>query len=220
MSISTDNYLKAIYALSNGTEAFVNTNAIASKLNTRASSATDMIKKLERSGWVTYQKYHGVALTEEGKKIALDIVRRHRIWEVFLSEKLGFEWNEVHDIAEQLEHVTSSELISRLESFLNYPKFDPHGDPIPDASGRMPKRTGIQTLENFREGDKVRIISVDDSSSAMLIHLSKNRIIPGAEIMIKKHFDFDNSIQIKSKSGILLITEKMASGIQAQKLKT
>lgn len=220
MSTSTDNYLKTIYSLSHGTSEFVSTNDIAFRLNTKASSATDMIKKLDKMGWVIYKKYHGVSLTPEGKKIALDIIRRHRIWEVFLSEKLGFAWNEVHDLAEELEHIKSNELISRLEVFLHYPKFDPHGDPIPDAVGRIPKQAISKSLDHFASGEKVKIISVDDSSSSMLVHLKKNKIVPGEEITIKKHFDFDHSMQIKSKSGVMMITRKMAMSIQAQKIKT
>jgi DtxR family transcriptional regulator, Mn-dependent transcriptional regulator len=219
VSTSKDNYLKTIYSLSRGAGEFVSTNDIASKLNSKPSSATDMIKKLDKLGWVTYKKYHGVCLTPEGKKIALDIIRRHRIWEVFLSDKLGFAWNEVHDLAEQLEHIKSEELISRLEEFLRYPKFDPHGDPIPDAVGRIPKQAQSSSLNHFAAGDKVKIVSVDDSSSSMLIYLMKNKIVPGEEIIIKKCFDFDHSMQVKSKSGMMMITQKIASCIQAQKLK-
>lgn len=220
MSTSTDNYLKAIYSLSNTEDGFVTTNAIAEKLQTKPSSATDMIKKLDRQGWVAYTKYQGVTLTESGKKIALEVIRRHRIWEVFLSDKLGFAWDEVHDLAEQLEHVTSAEMISRLESYLHYPQFDPHGDPIPDAIGRLPKRPKSIRLDAFMVGDKVRITSVDDSSSEMLVYLEKYNAVPGAELTIKKCFDFDNSIQVKIKSKTILLSSKIASSIQAEKMKT
>jgi DtxR family Mn-dependent transcriptional regulator len=158
-------------------------------------------------------------LTDSGKKIALDVLRRHRIWEVFLSKKLGFAWDEVHALAEQLEHITSPQLISRLESYLLYPQFDPHGDPIPDAVGRMPKRRKSLRLNTYEEGDKVRITSVDDSSSEMLIHLKKNKLVPGAELTVKKCFDFDNSIQVKVKSKTILLSSITASVIHAEKIK-
>jgi DtxR family Mn-dependent transcriptional regulator len=220
MSISTDNYLKAIYALSQEGDGHVTTNALSDKLQTKPSSVTDMVKKLDRQGLVSHERYRGVLLTASGKKLALDIIRRHRIWEVFLSEKLGFAWNEVHDIAEQLEHVRSSELIARLESYLRYPQYDPHGDPIPDAVGRLPKSSRTHPLSSFVEGDRVRIKSVDDSSSAMLVHLEKNRIIPGAEVMIRKYFEFDDSIQVKVKTKNVLLSNKIASSIQAEKVKS
>ena len=135
MTTSEENYLKVIYHLSNLSPKGVNTNAIAGMLDTKASSVTDMLKKLSDKELVDYQKYQGVFLTEKGKLNAKMIVRKHRLWEVFLVEKLGFAWDEVHEVAEELEHIRSEKLINQLDKFLNFPSFDPHGDPIPNAKG-------------------------------------------------------------------------------------
>ena len=138
MTTSEENYLKVIYHLSNLSPKGVNTNAIAGMLDTKASSVTDMLKKLSDKELVDYQKYQGVFLTDKGKLNAKMIVRNHRLWEVFLVEKLGFAWDEVHEVAEELEHIRSEKLINQLDKFLNFPSFDPHGDPIPNAKGEIP----------------------------------------------------------------------------------
>ena len=139
MTTSEENYLKVIYHLSNLSPKGVNTNAIAAMLDTKASSVTDMLKKLSEKDWINYQKYQGVSLTDKGKFNAKIIVRKHRLWEVFLVEKLGFAWDEVHEVAEELEHIQSEKLINQLDQFLNFPSFDPHGDPIPNAKGEIIK---------------------------------------------------------------------------------
>jgi len=139
MTTSEENYLKVIYHLSNLSPKGVNTNAIAAMLDTKASSVTDMLKKLSEKDWINYQKYQGVSLTDKGKFNAKIIVRKHRLWEVFLVEKLGFAWDEVHEVAEELEHIQSEKLINQLDQFLNFPSFDPHGDPIPNAKGEIKK---------------------------------------------------------------------------------
>ena len=220
MSESTDNYLKTIYSLSKQGSEYVSTNMLASKVQAKASSATDMIKKLDQRGLVEYTKYQGVKLTPEGEKIAIDIIRRHRIWEVFLSEKLGFAWDEIHDIAEQLEHVASPELIERLYTFLKQPKYDPHGDPIPDMHGKLPRIARSAQLAECTEGEKVKVISVDDSSSEMLVHLAKLKIMPGSQLTIKKRHEFDESMQVKLNSRSLLLSGKVAESIQVQKIKS
>lgn len=136
-SFTEENYLKAIYHLSADESKQVNTNQIAAILNTKAASVTDMLKKLSGKNLIDYERYQGVGLTDTGKTIALKIIRKHRLWEYFLVEKLSFGWDEVHDLAEQLEHIPSSELTDRLDEFLGFPKYDPHGDPIPDQSGAI-----------------------------------------------------------------------------------
>ena len=142
-SFTEENYLKAIYHLSTGNNSVVSTNQIAEITNTKAASVTDMLKKLAEKKLINYIKYQGVTLTEAGKNAAVNIVRKHRLWEVFLVEKLGFKWDEVHDIAEELEHINSESLINRLDDFLGNPAADPHGDPIPDRSGTIhQKKTG------------------------------------------------------------------------------
>ena len=139
MTLSEENYLKTIYHLTNSIDSEVSTNAIAEKMETKASSVTDMLKKLADKGLIHYKKYQGVSLTDSGKLAAKMIVRKHRIWEVFLLEKLQFPWDEVHDIAEQLEHIKSEKLINKLDDFLGNPTEDPHGDPIPDKQGKIAK---------------------------------------------------------------------------------
>lgn len=217
MSESTDNYLKTIYSLSKGGSVHVSTSSLSEKMNTKASSVTDMLKKLNIRGLVIHKPYKGVSLTEAGEKIALEIVRRHRIWEVFLTEKLGFGWDEVHEIAEQLEHITSKTLIDKLDNFLQHPQFDPHGDPIPDGKGRLPKSTKSIRLAELREGEKARIVSVDDSSSQLLLFLEKSKLKPGSDIQVKKRLEFDGSIQIKSKSRELMLSDKAAQFIYVHK---
>ncbi|MBX7051985.1 MAG: metal-dependent transcriptional regulator [Flavobacteriales bacterium] len=217
MSESTDNYLKTIYALSKAGEGFVTTNALSEKLGTRASSVTDMLKKLNKQGSVSHEKYHGVSLTTKGEKQAVEIVRRHRIWEVFLSDKLGFRWDEVHELAEQLEHISSHELITRLEAFLGHPKFDPHGDPIPDKTGKMPRLAKTFKLSEGSEGEDFKVISVDDSSSELLQHLDLLKIRPGVVINIRKLYSFDQSLEIIVSGKKHTVSATVAASIHVQK---
>ena len=153
-SQSEENYIKAIYHLSAVSEKGISTNAIAEKLETKASSVTDMIKKLSEKKVVVYKKYHGVHLTEEGSKIAANVIRKHRLWEVFLVDKLNFSWDEVHDVAEQLEHIKSPKLINQLDALLGFPTHDPHGDPIPDKNGNLKTidKSLLSTLSKNEKG--------------------------------------------------------------------
>lgn len=204
---SEENYLKAIYNISLHSKKSANTNIIAEKLNTKASSVTDMIKKLSEKKLVDYQKYKGTSLTTEGKKIAVKIVRKHRLWEVFLVKKLHFNWDEVHDIAEQLEHIDSPELIEKLDSYLNYPTKDPHGDPIPDASGKIRLENGI-LLSNAKLNVLYKISCVKDNSSTLLQFLDKHSINIDSELTVVDKFDFDGSINVKLCNGNLLTLSK------------
>ena len=140
MTFSEENYLKTIYHLTTSLSTEISTNAIAEMMETKASSVTDMLKKLAEKDLVHYKKYQGVFLTPKGKLAAKMIVRKHRLWEVFLVEKLDFSWDEVHEVAEQLEHIQSKKLIDKLDQFLEYPSIDPHGDPIPNAKGEWPPK--------------------------------------------------------------------------------
>src|SRR5688572_3663166 len=151
-SHTEENYLKAIFKLLEKEKGEVSTNAIAEKVNTKAASVTDMLKKLADKKLINYKKYQGVTLTAKGEKIAINIIRKHRLWEVFLVEKLKYKWDEIHDIAEQLEHIQSDSLIDRIDSFLNYPKFDPHGDPIPDLNGNFQQQKS-QLLSTITKGN-------------------------------------------------------------------
>ena len=164
-SFTEENYLKAIYKLSlNGVQG-VSTNAIADKLATKPSSVTDMIKKLADKKLVSYQKYQGVNLTKKGSDVAVSIIRNHRLWEVFLVEKLNFKWDEVHDLAEELEHINTHKLTERLDEFLGFPKFDPHGDPIPDKDGNIIQHKDV-TLSDLIRSKKARFIVLNTNTNA------------------------------------------------------
>jgi DtxR family Mn-dependent transcriptional regulator len=212
MTFSEENYLKTIYHLTNLSDSEVSTNAIAEMMETKASSVTDMLKKLAEKDLVNYKKYQGVSLTEKGILIAKMIVRKHRLWEVFLVEKLNFAWDEVHDIAEQLEHIKSEQLINKLDDFLGNPTEDPHGDPIPDAQGRMAK-TDKQLLSDLAVNQTGICVGVKDSSADFLKYLDKQEIALGSKIEIISKESFDLSTKIKVDSKELTISNKIASNL-------
>ena len=191
-----ENYLKAIYKLQERNGDIVTTSALAETLQINAASVTDFIKKMAVKKLITYQKSKGVKLSEQGRQIALSIIRKHRLWEVWLVNKLNFKWDEVHDIAEQLEHVVSNELIEQLDEHLGYPKTDPHGDLIPDAKGRFAK-SASKPLSDCRKGDKVKFIGVAEHSNSFLQYLTKSNIKLGDELLIELIEDFDNSFEVK-----------------------
>ncbi|MBD0823462.1 MULTISPECIES: metal-dependent transcriptional regulator [Aestuariibaculum] len=196
MTLTEENYIKSIYQLGRYGTMTVSTNGIAEALETKASSVTDMVKKLAEKGYANYKRYQGVSLTLEGKKIAADVVRKHRLWEVFLVEKLNFTWDEVHDIAEQLEHIKSEKLINELDKLLDYPTHDPHGDPIPDKNGDI-KKTDKILLFNLAENAKGVCVGVKDTSSSFLKYLDKHKIALGSEITVVSREDFDDSMVIQ-----------------------
>jgi len=212
MTFSEENYLKTIYHLTNLSDSEVSTNAISEMMETKASSVTDMLKKLAEKDLVNYKKYQGVSLTEEGKLLAKMIVRKHRLWEVFLVDKLNFAWDEVHDIAEQLEHIKSEQLINKLDDFLGNPTEDPHGDPIPDAQGRMVK-TDKQLLSDLVVNQTGICVGVKDSSADFLKYLDKQGIALGSKIEIMAKETFDLSIKIKVDFKDLTISNKIASNL-------
>jgi DtxR family transcriptional regulator, Mn-dependent transcriptional regulator len=195
-TISEENYIKAIFKLSQEMKNEVTTSEIAESLATKASSVTDMVQKLAEKNLVNYIKYQGVTLSEEGKKQAIKIIRKHRLWELFLYQTLGFKWDEIHEIAEQLEHIKSETLIERLDKFLNYPHNDPHGDPIPDKRGNFPENKSIP-LSQFKKDCKGIVVGVNDKSSVFLSYLDKVGIQLGSEIEIMECYEFDHSIDIK-----------------------
>lgn len=212
MTHSEENYLKAIYHLTVVSNADVSTNAIAEMMDTKASSVTDMLKKLAEKDLVNYKKYQGVSLTDKGGLAAKMIVRKHRLWEVFLVEKLDFSWDEVHDIAEQLEHIKSEKLINKLDDFLGNPTEDPHGDPIPNAEGKILK-IDKQLLSELTEQQKGICVGVKDTSSEFLKYLDKQEIALGSviEIMGKESFDLSYKIKVDGKN--LTISNKIASNL-------
>jgi DtxR family transcriptional regulator, Mn-dependent transcriptional regulator len=211
-STSEENYIKAIYHL-RGAQNTVTTNELAEKLNTKPASVTDMMKKLKAKKLLHYQPYQGFRLSSEGKKVALDIIRRHRLWEYFLAEKLKFKWDEVHVVAEDLEHVSSKKLIDKLDEYLGYPKFDPHGDPIPDSLGKMEFNQQL-TLSELPLNKAAEVCRVINQSEEMLELLQHKKISIGTKLEVKKRFSFDHSIEIKLRQqAAFSISDELAKNI-------
>lgn len=215
MTISEENYIKVIYHLSLVSPKGVNTNAIAGMLETKASSVTDMLKKLSDKELVLYQKYQGVTLTESGFLSAKMIVRKHRLWEVFLVEKLGFAWDEVHEIAEELEHIKSEVLINKLDTFLEHPAFDPHGDPIPDENGVI-KKVNKLLLSEADLNKEYHCIGVKDSSSDFLKYLDKQKIALGSTFIVKEKESFDDTLLVEINAKEITISNKIANNLYVQ----
>ncbi len=215
MTISEENYIKVIYHLSLVSPKGVNTNAIAGMLDTKASSVTDMMKKLSDKDLVSYQKYQGVTLTEKGFHSAKMIVRKHRLWEVFLVDKLGFSWDEVHEIAEELEHIKSEQLINKLDAFLGFPAADPHGDPIPDAKGVI-KKIEKQLLAEVEINAAFHCVGVKDSSTDFLKYLDKQKIALGSVVKVIDKEDFDDTLTVEIDGKRLTISNKIANNLYVQ----
>ncbi len=211
-SDSEENYLKTIFHLERQFKDGVSTNAIADQMQTKASSVTDMMKRLSDKNLVNYVKYQGVTLCDKGRIAAAAIIRKHRLWEVFLVEKLDFSWDEVHEVAEQLEHIESEELIDKLDKLLNYPKFDPHGDPIPNKDGNFPVRDKV-LLSDLSIGSKGICVGVKDTSSSFLKYLDKNGIALGKSIQVLEKEDFDHSQKIKIENEVLQVSQQIASNL-------
>ena len=193
-STSEENYIKAIFHLQK--DGTVTTNQLSAELKTRPASVTDMMKKLKAKKLVHYKAYHGFTLTPEGNKVALLIIRRHRLWEYFLAEKLKFSWDEVHEVAEDLEHVSSKKLIDKLDEFLGFPSHDPHGDPIPDGNGRIETSKQV-CLAELPLNKAATVCHVSDQSTEMLELLGHKKIGIGTKLEVKKKFSFDQSLEIK-----------------------
>ena len=207
-SLSEENYLKAIYNQTKEGVRKITPTSIAEELHNNPASVIDMLKKLSDKKLLTYDKVKGAKLSDRGLKIAIDIVRKHRLWEVFLLEKLGYTWGEVHDIAEQLEHIHQEDLADRLDKFLGYPNYDPHGDPIPDKNGKLPATKWLP-LSEIEIGKKVKVMNVDDNSPDFLKYLDKQNIGLNSTIIIKEIQNFDKSllIELKAKKEIYLSPE-------------
>ena len=217
LSQAEENYLKAIYSLDTESKSVVSTNLIANKIQTKASSVTDMIKKLSEKELVKYKKYQGVRLSDNGRKIATSIVRKHRLWECFLVDKLNFSWDEVHDIAEQLEHIQSEALINSLDAFLEFPSFDPHGDPIPDKDGYIYKRNKVE-LSTLDPQDETVLLGVKDSSDEFLKYLNKKNIAIGNVIKVLNIELFDKSMEIQINDSQISITEQVAKNLLVKEI--
>ncbi len=195
VSYTEENYLKAIFKLSEKNKEEISTNAIAESLAVKAGSVTDMLKKLAEKGLIHYTPYSGVELTGQGRQTAVKIVRKHRLWEVFLVEKLGFRWDQVHPMAEELEHIDFDELIERLDVFLGNPKFDPHGDPIPDEKGEFQPSESIR-LSEADTGQRLQMIGLENHTTAFLQYLDKKELALGSRIAIVEVAPFDKSLTI------------------------
>lgn len=214
-SLAEENYLKAIYHLEQETKGEVSTNAIAERMATKPSSATDMMRKLADKKLLSYKRYKGVLLTSEGRKTAANVIRKHRLWEVFLVEKLDFHWDEVHEIAEQLEHVQSEKLIAKLDQFLGNPDFDPHGDPIPDQHGNV-KRTEKKLLSELDKKQRGVCVGVKESSSDFLQYLDKKKITIGTKVTVLGKEFFDGSMVIQVGRDQFFISKKIAENLYVQ----
>lgn len=215
LSRSEENYLKAIYHLEQEHKLGISTNAISEKLETKPSSVTDMVQRLAEKKVLTYKKYKGTKLTALGREKAISIIRKHRLWECFLVDKLGFQWDEVHEIAEQLEHIKSEELINRLDAFLEYPESDPHGDPIPDREGNI-KKTRKKLLSQLKVGDAGICVGVKDSDDSFLKFLNKKDIAIGSKITVLSMEPFDNSLEIQVDNSSHFISKSISENLYLQ----
>jgi DtxR family Mn-dependent transcriptional regulator len=210
-TLAEENYLKSIYHLSlNDTN--VSTNQIAALLNTKAASVTDMLKKLAEKQLINYARYQGVNLTAAGEKIAIHIIRKHRLWEYFLVEKLHFKWDEVHEMAEEMEHISSTELIDRLDKFMGYPKHDPHGDPIPDSNGQL-KKYELKPISLAAINESGIISGVRDHSAAFLQYLEKQQLTIGKKITVADIVDYDHSMILQIDDKKINISREVANNL-------
>ena len=212
-SFTEENYLKAIYKLQEQTAERVNNSDLAKALSIHSATVTDMLKKMSQKKLILYEKSKGFKLTEKGRKIAVNILRKHRLWEVFLVNNLGFRWDEVHDMAEELEHIKSEDLIKRLDNFLGHPKADPHGDPIPNEKGEFMKSEAI-LLSKLKAGSKARFVGITDHSTAFLSYLDKIGLALGDTIKVRSIEEFDQSyiLQLKSKKE-QIVSSRVTNGI-------
>ena len=211
-SASKENYLKAIFHLQYE-QSIVTTNAVAASLNTKAASVSDMLRKLKAEKLLIYEKYRGFKLNTEGKKVAAQIIRKHRLWEYFLVEKLGFGWDEVHEMAEELEHASSKKMIDRLEEYLGYPQTDPHGDPIPDSNGKIKSYRQLNLLD-LPLNKTVQVSAISEQTSGMLELLQHKNIRIGTKLEVRKKFPFDNSLELKIRNqSPITVSELVAKNI-------
>lgn len=219
LSITEENYLKTIFKLSENTSGNISTNEVAEKIKTKAASVTDMLQKLAEKDLLNYKKYKGVKLTNRGKEIAIGLVRRHRLWEVFLVEKLNFSWDQVHEVAEELEHINSDLLISRLDEFLNYPSHDPHGDPIPDKDGNI-AYSEEKKLSELEVGTQGIVVGVNEQTPGFLQYLDKIKLSIQSKIEVLETNDYDGSKLIQlNKQQEIYISEKVCQNLIVKKIK-
>jgi DtxR family Mn-dependent transcriptional regulator len=210
-TLAEENYLKSIYHLALSNEN-ASTNQLAALLKTKASSVTDMLKKLADKELINYTPYQGVSLTTAGEKIAVNIIRKHRLWEYFLVEKLSFKWDQVHDMAEEMEHISSNELIDRLDKFMGFPKYDPHGDPIPDRNGLV-KPHDLKPVSSFAPEQSGTICGVRDHSALFLQYLEKQSLTIGKTIKVAEVIEFDHSMILQMEGKRIQISREVANNL-------
>ena len=217
-NISKEDYLSAIYKYreTNGT---IKANQIAEKLSITNAAVTDMLKKLSKDGYVDYKRYHGIKLTNNGEEYAKNMVRRHRIWEVFLHQIVGVPWDKVHEEAHNLEHSASDELINRMEEMLDFPAFDPHGDPIPSKEGVLPKQKKNKPLSLLKANEKGKVVRVNDYDNSFLNYLSKIGVELGREIQVKEILEFDRSMLVAINEKEINISSTLAANIFVEEKK-
>jgi DtxR family Mn-dependent transcriptional regulator len=216
LSFTEENYLKAIFKICEQSKKSASTNAIAKRMNTSAASVTDMLQRLSGKLLINYEKYKGVTLTESGNRIATNLIRKHRLWEVFLVDKLKFSWGAVHEIAEELEHIKSDELVERLDEFLEHPKFDPHGDPIPDAEGNFTFRQK-SPLSKLKIGEKGIVIGVQENSTTFLNYLDQLKLSLGSSVEVIDFFEYDESLRILLNGKETTLSNKVSQNLFIQK---
>lgn len=217
-SQTEENYLKALYMItSTKTDKEAGTNEIAAHLQVTPASVNDMLKKLTAKRLIDYQKYGKATLTDSGKKSAIDIIRKHRLWETFLFEKLGFSWDEIHEVAEQLEHIQSKKLIEKLDKFLNFPTVDPHGDAIPDAQGNI-KETIRKKLSEIEPGTHCRLIAVKDNSAPFLQYLLKLGLGISTPFTLENYQVFDDTFEISTATKTFQVGRKFAENVFVERI--
>jgi DtxR family Mn-dependent transcriptional regulator len=212
-TISKENYLKAIYHISVLEGSTVPTSRVAEKLEISNAATSEMAKKLAEMGLISYTKYKGVELTGEGEKIALGIIRRHRLWELFLIEVLGLSWSEVHDEAERLEHHSSELLVDKIDEYLKYPEFDPHGDPIPQRNGILPNMPDLISLDEAPVGKCYKIIRVDDGSSELMKYFTQIGLLLHKKIRILRRLEYDDSVMVSIDAKEFTLSKKISNNI-------
>ncbi|WP_394974081.1 metal-dependent transcriptional regulator [uncultured Croceitalea sp.] len=219
MTRTEENYIKTIFHLGGNQSQLISTNAIAEQMQTKPSSVTDMAKKLTEKNLLNYIRYQGVSLTDLGIKTALSIIRKHRLWEVFLVKKLDFTWDEVHEVAEQLEHIKSEKLIDKIDELLDFPKYDPHGDPIPSKNGDFQERDK-QLLSELKTGNQGICVGVKDTSATFLKFLDKNNIALGNSIQVIEKEDFDMSMRVKVEGRNLQLSNQVSTNLYVKVLES
>ncbi len=218
LTFTEENYLKSIYSIQrDNASGEVSVNEIAEKMHTKPATVTDMLRKLSEKELIHYEKYKKVQLSGAGTAEALQILRKHRLWETFLHDTLKFSWDEVHEVAEQLEHIHSKKLIERLDELLGYPQYDPHGDPIPNAKGEIPASTAVLLTEAV-VGEVYSIVAVKDTSTAFLQQLERSGLNIGVQLIIEERMPYDGSIMVRTTGAPFQLSEKISGNILADPL--